>query len=171
MSTIRQANNNDGLAIANIHLISWKATYAELLPVTYINKQANLAAKVKMWQEVIAHPNSRTWVARDKDCEHSLGFISCFNKDDEWEITTLYILPNYQGQGIGSELINSALNHVLATTSRAKLYLWVLATNVKAIDFYQQHGFIASAESSEEWYEGSKIVDIKMVRSLPDSKA
>ena len=174
MFTIRQANSSDSLAIAKVQLVSWSAAYGDLLPSAYIKEQDSLAAKVEMWQKVIAHPEASTWVAQDKndeDCEHVVGFISCFNKDSEWEITTLYILPDYQGQGIGSQLMNSALDHILAANSRAKLYLWVLATNVKAISFYQQHGFVASAHSSEEWYEGSKIVDIKMVRSMPDSES
>ncbi len=33
------------------------------------------------------------------------------------------------------------------------------------LKFYSQHGFIQSKEIREEWFEDTKIVDIKMIES------
>ncbi len=168
MVSIRKANKNDSLNIANIHFISWGVAYVELLSDAYISQNNNLAAKITLWQEIIAHPDVTIWLAYDSSNEnqHSVGFIGYFNQGDNYEITTLYVLPEYHNLGIGSALMNSASKDILDANNNRNLYLWVLETNVSAINFYKKHGFVASGESSEELYEDTKIVDIKMTKSL-----
>lgn len=180
MICIRKANKDDSLDIANIHFTSWAAAYAELLPNSYISRENNLAAKQEMWQEIITHPNVSVWVAfnsSDKRNQDSLGFIGYFNKGNNYEITTLYVMPEYQNLGIGSKLMTTTSRKILASyhnitdsancisNHSANVFLWVLEANVSAIEFYEKHGFIRCEESCEELYEGYKIVDIKMVEN------
>jgi len=176
MFLIRKADQDDFLDIANIHFTSWHAAYLELLPESYINKKNNLSEKVKMWQEIISHPNVTVWIASDSsnndDNKHnSVGFIGCFNKGNEYEITTLYVLPEYQHLGIGTQLMNTALSDILTITHNPSLHLWVLKDNISAIQFYKKQGFVVSGEISETLYEDTKIVDIKMIRSNQTKKA
>ena len=169
MVSIRKANKNDSLDIANIHFTSWNAAYAELFPDTYINQNNKLAAKIAMWEEVIVHPDVSVWLAydnSDKNNPQSVGFIGYFNKGNNYEITTLYVLPDYQHLGVGSKLMNVAFKKILASNHSADLSLWVLEINIAASGFYKKHGFIASGEKNEEVFEDSKIVDIRMVKTL-----
>jgi GNAT superfamily N-acetyltransferase len=48
-----------------------------------------------------------------------------------------YVLPNYQGKGIGTRL----LNHLKLMTKTKELLVGTWADAVWAIDFYQKHGF------------------------------
>ena len=165
MLTTRKAIYEDYACIANIHFSSWNAAYAELLPATYVNKANSLPAKVKMWQKIIVHPDVSVWIAYDDNKpQSSVGFIGCFNKGDDCEITTLYVLPEYQGLGIGSQLMTTLLEEVSNSTMH-QLYLWVLETNTTAMRFYNKFGFVLSGERSEELHDNNKIVDIKMVKS------
>ena len=167
MFSIRQASQEDFSDIANIHFISWNAAYLKLLPESYINKENNLFEKVEMWEKIIAHPDVTVLVAYERsnddyDKHNSVGFIGYFNKGSEYEITTLYVLPEYHSLGIGTQLMSTALTSILDATHKPRLYLWVLKDNLSAIHFYKKQGFAAITEISETLYEDTKIVDIKM---------
>jgi ribosomal protein S18 acetylase RimI-like enzyme len=56
------------------------------------------------------------------------------------EIERIYVAKEYQGKGLGSVLINKAIN--MANT-RNKTYIWlgVWEKNKKALGFYQKNGF------------------------------
>ena len=63
------------------------------------------------------------------------GIIKGFIQMNETEICKLYVEPCFQGEGIGSELIEFAITELNAKS------LWALVKNIKAISFYQRHGF------------------------------
>jgi putative acetyltransferase len=60
-----------------------------------------------------------------------VGFIAF---DSEW-IHHLYILPELTGHGLGTQLMK------LAKKNSKNLQLWAFERNVRAIRFYQKHGF------------------------------
>ena len=53
MFFIRKADQNDASDIAHIHFESWNATYSNLLPETYREKENNLSQKIEMWGESV----------------------------------------------------------------------------------------------------------------------
>ena len=163
MYFVRRGSLEDFTDIANIHFESWGATYLGLLPESYINSKNNLFEKIKMWQELMVHPDVFVWVAYDTN-HKNLGFIGYFKNNDNYEITTLYVLPKYQWLGIGTKLMKTSLQDILDSHINPQFCLWVLESNVAAIDFYKKFGFVYTGDSSEECYEGTKITDIKMVR-------
>jgi len=167
MFFIRKANLEDFADIASIHFKSWHATYLGLLPDSYINNENSLFKKIKMWQELISHPDVIVWIAYDAS-HNSLGFIGYFIDNDNYEITTLYVLPDFHGLGIGTKLMKTSLQDLLASNSNAYFCLWVLEANVAAINFYKKLGFIYSGEDSQECYEDTQIIDIKMIRKTDD---
>ncbi|MCW3098798.1 MAG: Acetyltransferase [Chthonomonadaceae bacterium] len=69
-----------------------------------------------------------------------VGFLSLLGD----EIGGLFILPAYQGQGIGTRLVQHA------RTIRGDLFLRVFKRNVRAIHFYESCGFVAAEENLHE---------------------
>lgn len=63
------------------------------------------------------------------------GFIKGFVQMNGTEICKLYVDTFFQSEGIGSELIEYAIRELQAN------HLWALEKNVRAISFYQRHGF------------------------------
>lgn len=163
MYFVRRGNLDDFTDIANMHFESWGAAYLGLLPESYISNKNNLFEKTEMWQALIVHHDVVVWVAHDTN-HKSLGFIGYFNKNNSYEITTLYVLPEYQRLGIGTELMKTSLQDILESNINTHFYLWVLESNTAAIDFYKKFDFVYTGDNSEECYEGTKITDIKMVR-------
>lgn len=52
----------------------------------------------------------------------------------------LAVLPEWQGYGIGSGLLQEAEKVLLSRNGR-KIRLWVNFTNLKAVTFYEKHGY------------------------------
>ncbi|MCG3878138.1 GNAT family N-acetyltransferase [Psychrobacter sp. Ps6] len=163
MFFIRKATRKDFSDIAKVHVYSWHDTYLDLLPISYINEINNLTKKTAMWEQILRQPEVEVWVAQDGNT--IAGFIGYHSQDERYEITTLYILPTYQHQGMGSALMKASLQDITAANAAARFHLWVLDTNINAINFYKKHGFEQSAERHEEIYENTKIIDIKMIKN------
>lgn len=66
------------------------------------------------------------------------GYVAPRLEDGRRFIGAMYVLPDYQGQGIGSKLIDEALKWYGADKD---IYLEVVSYNQKAIDFYKRFGF------------------------------
>ena len=163
MFFIRKAQSEDFADIANIHFKSWHDAYLGLLPELYINNKNNLNEKIKMWQELINHPDVIIWIAYDAN-NKSVGFIGYFTKNNSYEITTLYVLSEYHGRGIGTKLMKTSLQAILDFNIDANFCLWVLEDNAPTIHFYKKFGLVCNGKKSEEDYKDTQIVDIKMIR-------
>ena len=66
-------------------------------------------------------------------------------KEDSFELERIYVLKDYQGKGIGRQLLDKAIQ--LAKEKKAS-YIWlgVWEENKSAIQFYKKNGFIAFDE-------------------------
>lgn len=84
------------------------------------------------------------------------GLIKGFIQMNETEICKLYVDTFFQGRGIGSELIDFGITEFHARS------LWALEKNVRAISFYQRHGFYLTGEKKLE--EGTTEYLVKLER-------
>lgn len=76
-------------------------------------------------------PANEVWVAEGDG--RVVGYVGF---DADW-INHLYILPDFQGQGIGPELLAKAI-----ADGRARK-LWTFQKNARARKFYEDRGFVA----------------------------
>ena len=96
----------------------------------------------------------RWLMARDKDGffvaevnGRPVGFVACdanwvsfFENTEIGEIHEIFVHPDWQGRGIGSKLLERAIEY--ARSRRRRLAgLWVGVGNVKAKKFYEKFGF------------------------------
>lgn len=84
------------------------------------------------------------------------GIIRGFIQINGTEICKLYVDTFFQSEGIGTELIEYAIENYHAD------YLWALKKNVRAISFYQKHGFNLSGDKKLE--EGTTEYLVKLIR-------
>ena len=88
------------------------------------------------------------WVYDD---EFVKGVININGK----QIVELYVDSFFENQGIGSILIKYAIEQLDCD------FLWVLEKNIKAIRFYQKHGFVITEEKRYERGTIEYIVKMK----------
>jgi GNAT superfamily N-acetyltransferase len=120
---IRAARTSDASAVAEIWLTSFKATYP--FPPAHDDDE------VRAWVAGVLLPDTEVWIAED-DAAEPIGFIALGDRS----IEQLYVLPDWTGRGVGSQLVR------LAQARRPDgLELWTLQVNEGARRFYERHGF------------------------------
>lgn len=135
------ARVEDARAIAEVHVASWRATYAGLIPDRVLDS-LTVAERTALWQRVLAPGSGWVIVARDGD--RVVGFVSGGAARDgdaearDGEILALYLLPEYHRRGIGRHLFAAACRRLAADGFRS-LRLWVLAGNPTR-GFYRRLG-------------------------------
>ena len=72
------------------------------------------------------------------------GVVKGFIKIEGTYIARLFVEPVLQNASIGSKLLEYAVNEHHAD------HLWALERNIKAIRFYERHGFAATGEKKPE---------------------
>ena len=144
--SIRQADFDDAPGIGRVQLESWRVAYGELLPDEYLDGMSDVR-HAAMWSEVLSQSDrvGATFVAAD-DNGVVVGFADCAPaeapqeeesqaEDDQGaasaslaksgEIGSIYVLPEWQGRGIGKGFVASTARH-LASHEYESLVVWVL---------------------------------------------
>ncbi|MBR3962967.1 MAG: GNAT family N-acetyltransferase [Oscillospiraceae bacterium] len=122
---------------AKVYMESWKDSHKDICSSEFIEKHDSeymvnyLLNKIQNGYKLYIDYFERKPV----------GIVG-INPADE-EICLLYILPEEQGKGFGSELLEFALKKC------KNPYITVLDSNKKAIDFYLKRGFIPSENQPE----------------------
>jgi len=91
---------------------------------------------------------ARTWVYDD-------GIIRGLIIIHGDEVKRLFVEPSFQGRGIGAALLQYAIEQHHAT------HLWALEKNVRAIRFYERHGFHVTGEKVFEEGTPEYLVHLK----------
>ena len=79
-------------------------------------------------------------------CGTDVGFLATSRSSDTLKVNQLYILPEYQGRGIGSACMARVLND--ATLRQMPVVLQVLKVNIRGTAFYQRLGFTIVGETT-----------------------
>lgn len=150
---IRTALYRDADAIAKVYVRTWRSTYSGIVPTLFL-EQLDEARSADRWRDLLENddPDVCHFVA-EADRERIVGFASGGpNRDKgleyDGELYAIYILQEYQGQGIGSALF-SAVRQWLAARGHASMVLWVLSQN-PANAFYEAMGGTTLTEKEIE---------------------
>lgn len=106
--------------------------------------------------------NTKIWVA--KEAVKIGGFIRIDKSDEKNSLRALYVLPGYQGRGIGKKLMELGLDWV---DSDKQVVLEVAEYNNNAINFYKSFGFMENGcilNEAGKLPSGNVIPEIEMVK-------
>jgi GNAT superfamily N-acetyltransferase len=155
--TIRRATLDDAEALAHLHLDVWDDAYSGLMPQQLLDdRREKVAERVARWREIL-QDHDRTLLAVTSD--RLVGFAGAgpgrdHDVDTELELQALYVRKELWGTGLGYALLEEAVGDRAA-------YLWVLASNERAIGFYERQGFRLDG-TEDEHDEG---LHVRMVRA------
>ena len=157
--TLRPARPGDAAAIAKIHVETWRAAYAGIVPDAYLVSMTE-SKQALQWNHTIrraAAPEAvLAAVSADVPGGRIVGFGSCGrargpsgSSPGGGEVFTLYVAPDWQGQGIGRLLLEGLFAR-LHEGKVGNAVLWVLSDN-PARFFYEALGGRRIAERKERF--------------------
>ncbi len=91
------------------------------------------------------------WLLKEND--KLLGYIDYWLLFDQGEINKICVLKDMQGQGLGSKLMQMALDE-LYKNGAFSLTLEVRVSNEKAIKFYEKYGFEIKVRKKNYYTDG-----------------
>lgn len=108
--------------------------------------------------EKIAYDNVLLWVRKkiEKNINEytrvtldgkTVGYFYFHEAEGEREIDDLYVLPEYRGRGIGTEIIKKCIKE-----SDTPIFLWVFVKNTGALALYTKMGFKIEGKVRETRY-------------------
>jgi L-amino acid N-acyltransferase YncA len=148
--TIREARLEDARAIAEVHLASWKTTYAGIIAQEYID---GLSAEdgAARWETWLTEKTTTVFVAEDE--AGIFGFAAggtIMHPVDGYqgELGAIYLLASHQRKGAGAALVRRVAVE-LRRQGFTNMVVWVLREN-PACRFYARMGGVKVAEQGIE---------------------
>ncbi len=154
----------DQLGILKVRDTTWAETYANpRLGITKLMIQNHFKRKfneeyVQKQYEYLKNKNSCTWIVLDSK-NIVVGWQFC-SKDSEIKGSLgLYILPEFQGRGIGSQLIERAFKWL---KKQKYIELEVVSYNENAIKFYKKFGFKFTGKKTDFKIDDYTLKDARL---------
>ena len=134
MNYIRQATVDDLVRRAEIFVFNYRLNFYPIFQKdTFYFEELTVFNMV----ESFAKELDSIWVYDD-------GVVKGFIQIEKREVKRLFVEPVLQGKAIGTELLEYGIVEMDAN------HLWALEKNIKAIAFYQRHGFDTTNEKKYE---------------------
>ena len=141
---------------AFVHWKCWQETYAGMVDPAYLD-----ALTLEKVEERAFRWRDGLLVAKDR--ARVVGFVGYGKSGDALpetgEIFALYVLPEYQGKGVGGQLLEAGFQQLSAYK---RICLWALKDNARAIRFYEKHGFFR--DGAEKYVPRIEAAGIRMVK-------
>ncbi len=144
---LRRAGLEDARRIAEVHVASWRETYAGMMPAETL-AGLDLSEWAERWRGYLSDddPASATFLAVD-ETGAAVGFGHCRRQGSEkllalgfsGEFASLYLLRRIQRRGAGRRLIAAMAGHLLAQGCDS-VGFWVFRDAAHARRFYEAHG-------------------------------
>lgn len=167
---VRHATARDAKAVAEVHVASWKAAYAGLMPEEHLASQT-VDKRQAFWREAIEFSEPQLLVATD-DNDKVVGFCGFDRSRDKGtpsttgEIWAFYADPAFWDQGVGLALWDATLEACVEEGFNM-LTLWVLLRNERALRFYELAGFKRDMPSLKTIPVGTaRLEEIRLKRPI-----
>jgi L-amino acid N-acyltransferase YncA len=158
--SLRQAQPGDAAGIACVHVETWRNAYAGVVPNAYLVAMTE-ARQAVQWDGLVRRParNESVVVAEAVGPRglQIVGFGSSGRSRGSLaagEVYTLYVGNDWQGQGIGGQLL-AAMFQRLAARRMNDAVIWVLSANPSRY-FYEAMGGARVAHRQER-FAGSML--------------
>lgn len=128
--------------MARVRVETWRSAYAGILPQDYLDNQISVAETSERWEQTLWLTPSRFSYLAEAD-RKVVGIAlggpeQTGNPVYDGEVYVLYVLPDYQGRGIGRGLLSACARELLGKQID-NLLIWVLARNPYR-RFYERAG-------------------------------
>lgn len=148
---IRKAEPRDAEAVACVHHEAWQNAYAGIIPHRALNSMIGRRGRA-WWENAIRRAASVLVVEMGGDIVGyaTIGRNRARELPQEGEIYELYLLPEYQGIGLGSYMFRECRS-ILKNSGLSGLAAWCLEDSANAVTFFRATGGMDVAEGMEDF--------------------
>lgn len=155
-------DDDDMMQVSSVYEQSWKHAYKGIIPQSYLD-----GIPEGRWVKSINKPGMNSLVLIDNGI--IVGTTAfCTSRWEKFagygEIVSVYLLPEYTGNGYGRKLVEKAVFE-LKKLGYKKIILWVLEENMKARQFYEHLGFVNSGEVLDDNIGGKDVREIAYINN------
>lgn len=146
---IRPAISSDAASLARVRVTAWQAAYRGLMPDAFLASMEPETETPRHQQYLVGlTPERSVLVAAATVPGDTAGRVVAYcgfgvdrDQDLEYsgEVYALYVQPEFQGQGIGKQLVRAAAGW-LREHGYTRFLIWVLRDNHPARRFYEALG-------------------------------
>lgn len=139
-TSIRRAREADLGGLARVFDASWREAYRGIIPGVALERM--ISARTPVWWRAALNRGRPIAVVETGDSligYASYGRARSRTLGSDGEIDELYLLPEYQGVGLGRRLFRAVQND-LADHGLRRLGVWTLEDNIRAASFYESLG-------------------------------
>ena len=140
---VRLATSCDASDVAEVHMRSWEAAYKDIIPADFIREKN--AGRPALWENILGNDNTTQYIIKKNG--NTVGMMGMSVSQDEdvddgtYELTGLYLLPEYFYQGIGTRAMEVAFEKA-QNLEMKDMTVWLLENNHNAKRFYEKCGFV-----------------------------
>lgn len=166
---IREARIGDVRAISEVQKEAWLATFPNkeygITREDILSEDFFGANRIDKRKEIISDPNSNTkfWVAAVDG--KVIGYSCAHRLDDHNKIRSIYILPEFQGKGIGTRLMQAMFSWL---DPNKPTRLTVAIYSPQAISFYEKLGFVRGKRLAKNpegpFITGKEVPEMEMIK-------
>ncbi|CAM4337910.1 MULTISPECIES: GNAT family N-acetyltransferase [Jeotgalicoccus] len=157
---IREMLKEDIKQVQDVAKISWNATYEGIIPVEIQENFLNGAYSDEMMERRLKH--SLILVAEADNTITGFANFTQVNEQGQVELSAIYLYPEYQGEGIGSALLNAGIEKL---DNVKEIHLDVEKENRIGKTFYEAKGFKAVKEYDDD-FDGHILKTVRMLLVL-----
>lgn len=171
---IRDSVPDDVYGIREVQRETWLKTYPnseEGITVEDIEAKFRIdetpegKKKIEEREKRYKDRNTGIWVAKDED--KIIGFCTAIREGKHNRVGAIYVLPAYQGSGLGRLLIEKAFGWL---GNKKDIFVNVARYNKQAIDFYKKFGFVETGkrgtfDDAAKLPSGKFIPEIELVKA------
>ena len=148
---LRSATPSDVAAIAGLHANSWRFAYRGALSDEYLDSQADRDRR-QFWERRLGSPEPNQRVLVLAEGARLIGF-ACVHLDHDPEfgsyLNNLHVAEDRLRAGCGGRLMLAVRECCEESYPASPVYLWVLASNLRAQAFYSRLG--ATQGGTDYW--------------------
>ena len=169
---VRRATERDARGIALVHVDTWRAAYAGLLPASFLARLSVDAREVG-WRTALRDPAPGSSIRVALRGARCVGFVSVGPSREPdgaglGEVYAIYVDPSEWGTGVGGALMEQAIDDLRGAGFDAAT-LWVFDDNPRARRFYERYGWRADGARQELDVEGTKVWEVRYRLELAGS--
>ena len=148
MVYIRRAQIGDENSLAYVQTESWKEAFKKIIPAELLSECTKTERAAAMYKRLLEGQKGNGYILELDGKPHCIAYWGEAREKDMTgyaELLCIHSLKEGWHKGYGSLMMKRILDDV-KKAGYSKIMLWVFDNNVRAIKFYEKHGFAASGK-------------------------